>query len=504
MSFYHRYELVKLVNNGEPKTFQAREIESGRLVLLHLWSMGALSAPPPLLMRMRELLRTDPARVVGRLLEVQESSEPPYAITVMEEPFTNLEAWLGGLGGPAAYAPPAAPAAFSPPPAAAAPPPFSPPPATPAQPAAAPPGTGEFTRMFQGSIAPPPAGAAAPTPAAAPPFSAPPPPPAFSAPAQVPPPAFSAPAQPPAPAPAAAPAKEPGEFTRLFQAPPVPARESAFGPTPGATPAAPAPPPAAAPGERTPGEFTMFLGGSPGAAPTPASPPQPEPPFAFTPAPPPPSPPPFPPPQQPSTGSPGDFASLFGTPPAPAPAAAPAPPPAPSPMQPPPRAQKTTEDEFAKFFGQPYGASRLPVEDIERGTAAPPPMAPSSKPFSGPSEFTMQFGRGAEPDGMMPPPPAHAPVDSGATGLFSSGEVQAPPMAAEPVRSGPGEFTRIIQGRPEGGAPAAAGGSYMPAPPSATPAPAPPKRSKMMPILLGVLSFVVIALVIVVIVLVLK
>ena len=58
MSFYHRYELVKLVRNGEPKSFQAREIQSGRNVLLHLWSMTEQGRQSPVLARLRDQMRT--------------------------------------------------------------------------------------------------------------------------------------------------------------------------------------------------------------------------------------------------------------------------------------------------------------------------------------------------------------------------------------------------------------------------------------------------------------
>lgn len=168
MSFYHRYELVRLVHGGEPKTFEAREIASGRPVLLHLWSMGEEARRSELLVRLTTVMRTDPAVLLGSVIEVQESAEPPYAVSVPEEGFPGLQPWLEGKLSPGASPslPPSAPA----PPPAMAPLPVAEPPQQ--QP-------GEFTRMFGGA-------------------------------------AVSAPPPPPAPAPPAPSQQQPGEFTRLF------------------------------------------------------------------------------------------------------------------------------------------------------------------------------------------------------------------------------------------------------------------------------------------------
>ena len=43
MSFYQKYELMKLVSSGEPKTFQARDTATGRIVHLHLLGNVAAS-----------------------------------------------------------------------------------------------------------------------------------------------------------------------------------------------------------------------------------------------------------------------------------------------------------------------------------------------------------------------------------------------------------------------------------------------------------------------------
>ncbi len=154
----------------------------------------------------------------------------------------------------------------------------------------------------------------------------------------------------------------------------------------------------------------------------------------------------------------------------------------------------------------------MPIEEIERGRMASPAPAPSAKPFRGPGDFTLQFGRdsvqqqqSSGPElSYAPPPTPQARMSSGATGLFSA---PAPDYGgAGPVeRSGPGEFTRIIQGPPKSGdSPAASSSPYSAPPPSAVAAPAPQSKSKMLPIVIAVLSIVVIALVIIVVVMLLR
>ncbi len=172
------------------------------------------------------------------------------------------------------------------------------------------------------------------------------------------------------------------------------------------------------------------------------------------------------------------------------------------------------ESEFEKFFASPFGASPMPIEQIEQGRMAPPSPAPSAKPFRGPGEFTLQFGRDAvqpqQPSGpelsYSPPPTPQARMSSGATGLFSSPTPDYGPAGGGPAeRSGPGEFTRIIQGPPKSGDSSAASGSPYSSPhPSAVAAPAPQSKSKLLPIAIALLSVVVIALVITVVILVLK
>jgi hypothetical protein len=342
MSFYHRYELVKLVYNGDPKSFEAREIQGGQPALLHLWSMGGDSPSAALLARMRGIVASYPAQAAGRIIDVQESAQPPYAVTAVEPGFSTLESWLDSLT--ASLRPeqsPAAAPAIEPtlqfetppaPPVAVQPPSFTPPPPPP-QPAT-PPVQPQYQPPAVQAVPQPPAFAAPqpPPPAAVPPVqqqyaAAPPPPPPAAVLSQTPeppqgeftrlfqgsiaqpaspapPPPQAAPFTPPAAAaPPAQPAQQMGEFTRLFA-------------SPSAQPAAP-PPPSAAPAQSQGagmGEFTRMF-----ASPTaqPAPPPVQPPPQAFTPQPafPPDAPPPTPVAPAPSS-APTSLDSLFAPPPA--------------------------------------------------------------------------------------------------------------------------------------------------------------------------------------------
>ncbi|MBN9661722.1 MAG: hypothetical protein J0H49_26230 [Acidobacteria bacterium] len=442
MSFYSRYELVKLVRNGEPKSFQAREIQTGRNVLLHLWGMGDESRRSPLLLHLRDQMRTDPSALMGVVVEVQDSAEPPFVVTAFDEHFTDLEQWIQAKQGigqepPVAAAPVNMP---QPPPLPTTPPPI---PNVPVPPAA-PKEPGEFTRMFASPNVQPAA-------------------------------------QPPAAGPVA------GEFTRLFE-PTQPAGQ------PPSTPAMPEPPtvaPQAAP-PHTPGDFTRMFG-------EPVAQPAAQPPF---------QPDPFAPPAQPQA----QYRPLVNEPPRPP---VPQPPPyrAPmdqSPFQPAPPPPSQEEGEFAKFFGSSFGSSSLPVEQIERGSVAPPPADPAGRPFSGPGDFTIQFGKdqpGMPAQSQHPAPPAHSPLPAGATGLFSgSDQPGSMPLAQTTRPAGPSEFTRVLQG-PQ----LQQSGDMAPVPPlnstpvpGAVPLPPPPPKSNLLGILVAVLSFLLILLLITVVVLVLK
>ena len=317
MSLYERYELLDLNRDIGVKTFEARELATGRPVKVHLFVHPSAPLQAALLKAIDKL----PDNQRERILERGKHEGTPYVVTDRLADYPGLSEWVQAAGHSdksakpvlekaGAWKVPAAPAAVAP--VASVPSPVSqpiPPPASrsvsppsvhselnqkftelfataerpivadsllqapaesarnvaaplrppdPQPPAAAPavqtkPQPGEFTRMFQSPVATPPAAATAPFPSA----------PAAPAPQAQTPPAMPAPPT-TAPLPAKTPlqaAKEPGEFTRMFQAP---------GATP--TPAAPVRSSAPAPTKSGPGEFTRFFETPSPAGPLPQSP----------------------------------------------------------------------------------------------------------------------------------------------------------------------------------------------------------------------------------------
>ncbi|MEO7651654.1 MAG: hypothetical protein ABIZ80_14405, partial [Bryobacteraceae bacterium] len=433
MSFYRKYELAKLIDNGETKTFRASEIATGRLVFLHLLSGMDSRRQTSLLQRLRAASTPD-------VLEMDDSFEAPYVVTEILEPFSGLEKWLesltrpsapgpsptrGGigdagpkLGSPEAVLGPAPPLPLPVQVAVAPPPPPSPPP----PPTLSEPPPGDFTRMFlhggPGVVEVPPAKLTGDTQPS------------------VPPPVLPS---------SAKPAPDPHAFTRMFLDTDIPSSTPA---APVAAPPAPQPPPAAG---NNLGEFTrMFV----------ANTPQPDAPL----------------PPPPRSSVPADeFARMFGEP------ASQGRPPAQNP-QPTPTAPSVDQSEFTRFFQSPIEASPIPVEEIERGEIAPPTPAPHAKPFRGPGEFTVRFGSNSPI--AEPARPAQAPMFSGgdASALFG-GQQQAlgnPPAADQ----GPSEFTRVFKSPQREGAPAVV------APPAnvAPPPPPPVPRPSIPPVLIAVLS----------------
>ena len=458
MSFYRKYELERLVQKAEPKTFRAREVSTGQAVYLHM--LGGLDAASrrPLLEKALALLAAhNPA-----ILDVDDSQFAPYVVTGIIEDFGGLPAWLERIP-MAPQSPPRAPAPRSPdaeatrtmemsaffakgsPPAPAVPqgapaPParVNPPPqqaaprqapAAPIQPApqqmsAASSGAelGEFTKMFgRGGAKPAAAQAPAQTPVSVPPPAQP---------AASPQPSWM---QPPAAAPMPPESSGGSEFSRIFGG---------------------ANAPAAALDSEEAGEFTRRFGAPP---PAPSDNPA-----GFSPAPPPRPVPEAPLPWEPQAAAPSyplvetpdtQRQQVATRPPVPV---APTPPPvvqqpAPQPAayqgaasmwnSPPPA--DSGAGEFTRFFGSPMAASSLPIEEIERGRM-PEAHAPADKPFGGPGEFTRFFG--SNKPGENPAPsqtPAQFATFSGrATGLFNAplaGAQAGPPIAPA---QGPSEFTR--------------------------------------------------------------
>lgn len=271
-----RFELGSVVaENGESRTFAAREVPGGRQVLVHQILEPPAGSPRSSLRDLAGRFRPGSGPVIEtcssegvdyvvteqqegfrglrELLERAPGAPLPPPKSGGEERFTRVGAWRVPAGLPTAAPSPVEPTGLSvsgifsgpvteqPPPLVDAPPP------SPARPSVA--GEpGEFTRMFQ-------APASANVPVQAPPEAA---PPAVSQPGQFTQ-MFQAPAPPQSPAPAFPPAAarppaagEPDEFTRYFQSSlgSVPFEERGI-PPPELKPAPPRPQAAPPPGEYT-------------------------------------------------------------------------------------------------------------------------------------------------------------------------------------------------------------------------------------------------------------
>jgi hypothetical protein len=211
--------------------------------------------------------------------------------------------------------------------------------------------------------------------------------------------------------------KEPGEFTRLFQAQPPSAPRP-----PAASPIAPPPAPPAGKADE-PGEFTrMFQAPAQTAAPQPKTPASPIP----TPA------------ASKRSEGPGEFTRFFE---AQTPSAAgPRNPAAPA-AQPGPSASKP--GEFTQFFeaqARPGAGNPFP------GGVPPMPAAPLP-PKQG--EFTKVFGAGEmrklAPNPIPPPAAPSEPREAARpSGVFASPKPTPPPVAPQ----GPGEYTRMFASAP--------------------------------------------------------
>jgi hypothetical protein len=316
VSLYQRYELLDLNRDDGVKTFEAREIATGRPVKVHIFVRPAAPLQAALLKAIERL----PESARQRIIEQGKHEGTPYLVTDRLVDYPGLGEWVQAVGQESKSQPPKTVLAAPPPPTptgaveesalnqqfvelfttAERPaladglqqstkrPQSAPPVRPPETLQKAPAEPGEFTRMFQM-----PRGAAPSAPPAVPPAST--EAGEFTK-------MFQAPTAPTAPPPA--PAAEPGEFTRMFQAnlsppaaPPQPPAGTKSGPDDfeqlfqTQSPVQPLPsqagpnragestrplgkggfdpppaPPAAAPAAKQPGEFTRMFQ-FPGAAP---------------------------------------------------------------------------------------------------------------------------------------------------------------------------------------------------------------------------------------------
>jgi hypothetical protein len=445
MSFYRKYELQRLIADGEAKTFRAIESATGRIVFLHLFNAGGMA----LLASLKAKLVAASGKPVPPLLEIGAFAGSQYAVTESSEPFSSLREWVDRQPEALHAASPAPPG----------PPPTKPAPRPPTPPAASqPPGLldeepGEFTRLF--------------------PSSAPLEKPALCA-------------RPPVAAdPRGLLDDEPGEFTRQF-----PSSEPLEKPALCARPPVAADPPGLLDDE--PGEFTrQFPSSEPLEKPALCA----RPPVANDP----------PgllddaagefhqmlPPSRPSGTTPatsaeeeiGDFTRAFGAvppkaverakPPARLPPKPPGPPPAPPrrdvpapprrEVPPPPspsvewassalagRADDT--GEFTKLFGS--GLSGQAIDIAGEQAKAARTTVNENRPFQKAGEFTRIFGPEMGGEASAGPPPA-APfsLNTSASGVFGSPADVAKPVKDGPPthpvsEGGPGEYTKSFGEKP--------------------------------------------------------
>src|ERR1039458_4798814 len=90
MSFYKKYELERLIADGEAKTFRAIENSTGRSVYLHLFNPSGQR----LLAILKSKLGSVPGKPVAPLLEIGEFAGSTYAVTLLIEPFSGLREWV--------------------------------------------------------------------------------------------------------------------------------------------------------------------------------------------------------------------------------------------------------------------------------------------------------------------------------------------------------------------------------------------------------------------------
>ncbi len=394
MPFTDRFQLLDLKRDEGARTFEAREIATGRPVFVHLFADGSSPVARALLAKLDTLPDQERRRIIDR----GGFQGGIYLVTDRLAEFGGLREWLDAhtrdhaepLDARGAWAvkplaePPVSTLGNSAEHTLQMPVPHMPAPAPAATPKN---GPGEFTREFVPPVL-------RPAPSALPLVSSPQEPGEFTR--QFP---ASSPAKPTqAPTQTTQPiSPPPGEFTKLFKAPqrPPPAPQ---------TPMAP-----------QPGEFTQMLQASPAPPATPA---------------------------QPASPPQGEFTKLFQVPQRPAPEAAPRAPAAPQageftqmlqaqrPATPaPPPSQASQTGEFTRFF-------QSPLAPQAQGAPLTPPRPPSPSRDAG--EFTQVFGRGDIPS--APPPALSGPQSApsaNATQVFATPRQSPPAPLAAPMTPAP-------------------------------------------------------------------
>jgi len=106
MSFYTRYELERLLADGEAKTFRAIESATGRIVFLHLFNPRGQA----LLAELKAKLVGAGGKPAAPLIEIGEFAGSQYAVTESSEGFSGLREWLSRQAEAAKAPSPPAPA----------------------------------------------------------------------------------------------------------------------------------------------------------------------------------------------------------------------------------------------------------------------------------------------------------------------------------------------------------------------------------------------------------
>ena len=100
MNFYQKYELLEVLRDDGVKSFQGREIATGRDVEVHLIvGIPGKSEPPyDLVDKIRQLSEATKTH----LLEVGEHLGTPYIVTLPLQGFASLRDWVQSKAAPAA------------------------------------------------------------------------------------------------------------------------------------------------------------------------------------------------------------------------------------------------------------------------------------------------------------------------------------------------------------------------------------------------------------------
>ncbi len=106
MEFQGRYQLLELLNDGEAKTFRARQTSSGRAVLVHqLWTERTPPNQPDLGSMFFSFLRRANAEEMKVLIDMGEDAGRVFVVTQDLPIFLDLRQWLQSVSGAREAAP---------------------------------------------------------------------------------------------------------------------------------------------------------------------------------------------------------------------------------------------------------------------------------------------------------------------------------------------------------------------------------------------------------------